>query len=116
MNAFQIIVLLFGLVSVGIAGWAIVAIYRSTVLKWKWLWIVGSLVGFVGLGINWTKPDDIFLEFGIQIPVWQVVYFAQSHEVTVKIMFPIIAVIALFESQPQALPPQNSSDALPKSD
>lgn len=103
MTVYQIIVVLFGVASVVVCGWAIIAICRSSVLRRKPLWIFGSLFGFAGLGINWTQPDDVFLEFGIQIPVWQVLYLTQTHEVVAKIMFPVIALIALFESKAPVL-------------
>jgi len=75
MNGLQIIMLLFSLIAVGVDVYAIVAIVRSPALKYKPLWIIGSLFGFLGLGINWTNPNDIVFEFGIQIPVFQVMFF-----------------------------------------
>jgi hypothetical protein len=99
MNSYQVVTILFALFAIGIDGWAVVAVARSTVLKYKPLWMIGSLFGFVGIGINWTKPDDIFLELGVQVPIIQVLYFIHTREVAAKVMFPIIAMVALIQSR-----------------
>lgn len=111
MNGLQIIMLLFSLIAVGVDVYAIVAIVRSPALKYKPLWIIGSLFGFLGLGINWTNPNDIVFEFGIQIPVFQVMFFMQTRELAVKTMFPIIALVALARSSAATEQPQTGESA-----
>jgi hypothetical protein len=102
MNALQIVIVLFALLVSAIDVLAVIVIARSKVLKYKPVWIIFSLCGFVGLGINWSRPDDIFLQFGIQIPVIQVLYFIQARELAVKVMFPIVAIVALIREQTAA--------------
>lgn len=74
-------------------------IARSKYLKYKPVWIILSLCGLVGLGIYWSRPDDIFLQFGMQIPFIQVLYFIQARELAAKVMFPFVAIVALIREQ-----------------
>ena len=60
------------------------------------LWVIGSLVGFVGLGVDWSQPDDVYLLFGITVPVvWTI---AVDGHLIVKTGFPIDAAVALVEA------------------
>jgi acetoacetyl-CoA reductase len=95
MNASQLFVLLFALLAIAIDLWAIVVVVRTPNVRYRLLWIIGSLVGLIGFSIDWTQPDDIYLMFGIMVPVvW--VGILGSH-VIVKTGFPIIAAVALAE-------------------
>lgn len=94
MNLYQILVLAFALFVTGITLWAIAAVVKSPDLRFKPLWIIGSLFGVVGLGINWTAPDDLTFLFGVWIPV-VTVFKVATGEIIVKAGIPIIAVVAL---------------------
>jgi hypothetical protein len=59
---------------------------------------VGSLFGFVGVGLNWTQPDDLILLFGVQIPPVVVFKVLATQFVIVKAQFPIVALVALGKS------------------
>ncbi len=95
MNVYQLLVVAFALAVVGLSGWAIVAIIRSKTLRWKPLWIVGSLLGTVGLGINWSQPDDVIVLVGLMIPPLMVFKILPLGPVLVKTGLPVIAMIAL---------------------
>ena len=95
MTIYQIIVLMFALFAIGIDVWAIVAIVRAPGVRYRPLWIVASLVGFIGLGIDWSQADDVYLLFGIMVPVVSV--FAVGGHLIVKTGFPIVAAVALVE-------------------
>lgn len=95
MNVYQIIVVICGLIVSAISIFAVIVIARSPYFTRKPLWIIGSLVGFLGLGISWTSPDDLVLLFGISIPVISVFKVLPSGPVIVKIFFPFIAIVAL---------------------
>ena len=95
MNGYQVTILLFALLCIAISIWAVVAVCRDPDLRYKPLWIVGSLFGFMGLGINWTNPADLVLQFGVQIPVVMVYSPVGSGQWLVRAMFPVVAVAAL---------------------
>jgi hypothetical protein len=95
MNAYQIIVVFFGIFVLAISIAAVVVIARSRHFRLKPLWILGSLFGFLGLGINWTTPDDLILLFGVSIPAINLFKVLPSGPVVLKTFFPLIAVVAL---------------------
>ncbi|WP_395331215.1 hypothetical protein WBP06_01665 [Novosphingobium sp. BL-8H] len=95
MTIYQLIFIPFALASIGLSGWAIVAIVRSKTLRWKPAWIVGSLLGTGGLGINWSQPDDIILLLGLMVPPLMVFKVLPLGPVLAKAGFPVIAMIAL---------------------
>lgn len=97
MTGYQLTVAFFGLISVATSGWAVWCVARSKI-RYKMAWIIGSLLGFVGFGINWTKPDDLIWLFGIQIPPIAIFEVLATQVVMVKAMFPIGAVFALAAS------------------
>lgn len=95
MNVYQIIVVIFGLIVSAISIFSVIVIVRSPYFTRKPLWIIGSLFGFLGLGISWTSPDDLILLFGISIPVINVFKVLPSGPVIVKTFFPFVAIVAL---------------------
>jgi hypothetical protein len=99
VNGYQLTVLLFALLVSAICLWATIVIIRSPRLRFKPLWIIGSLFGFVGLGIDWTAPDDIVFLFGISIPVVTMFKLAATGHVIVKTGFPVVAAVALAEAR-----------------
>jgi hypothetical protein len=100
VNGSQIAVVLFGLLSIAVCLWAVVVIIRSPRLRFKPLWLIGSLFGFAGLGLDWTRPDDLTLLFGISIPVVNVYELGATGPAIVKALFPVVAAIALAEARP----------------
>ena len=97
MNIYQLVVLAFALSAIALSLWAIWAIIRSPDLRFKPLWIMGSLFGFIGLSINWTTPDDLILLFGVSIPVVMIFTVLATGQTIIKTGFPIIAVAALIK-------------------
>jgi len=97
MNAYQLIVLAFGSAVIVTILWAIWAIVRSSDLRFKPLWIAGSLFGFVGLGINWTKPDDLVFLFGVMVPAVTGFTVLATGQTIIKAGFPIVALAALIK-------------------
>lgn len=95
MNVYQLVVAVFGLACIGVSGWAVVAVAKSPTLRWKPAWIVGSLIGTGGLGINWTQPDDIIVLMGLMVPPVMVFKVLPFGPVLVKTGLPVIAMIAL---------------------
>lgn len=100
MNGNQIAVILFGLLSSAVCLWAIVAILRSPRLRFKPLWLIGSVFGFAGLGLDWTTPDDLWFLIGVNIPVVTWFKAAAGGPVFVKAFFPVVAAVALAEARP----------------
>jgi hypothetical protein len=98
MSGYQLLVTLFGLISLAASIWAIWCVARSKI-RYKAAWIIGSLLGFVGLGLNWTKPEDLILLVGVQIPPVVVFEVLATQFVIVKAQFPLVAVVALAKSQ-----------------
>ena len=98
MSGYQLFVVIFGFVSLAVSGCAIWSVAKSGI-RYKTAWVIGSLLGFVGLGLNWTKPDDLFLLFGVQIPPVMVFKVLATQFVIVKVQFPIVALMALGKSE-----------------
>ena len=94
MNGNQLFVALFGAISVVLSLCAVYFVARAR-MPWKPLWILGSLVGFVGVGLNWSSPDQLYLLFGVQVPVISIVQLLSTGEVVVKATFPVIGGLAL---------------------
>jgi hypothetical protein len=98
MNGYQIFVSLFGLISLSISIVAIWCVAKSD-MGYKPAWIIGCLFGFVGFGLNWSKPDDLILLLGVQIPPVMASTIFPTGIWIVKTQFPVIAVVALGKSQ-----------------
>ena len=94
MTGYQLLIILFGSAALATSLWAVYRVARSQ-MRFKALWIAGSLFGFVGLGVNWTSPEDLFLLFGLQIPPVFVFKLHVTGIVIVKVQFPIVALLAL---------------------
>ncbi|MDZ7282094.1 hypothetical protein N4G62_08655 [Sphingomonas sanguinis] len=87
----------FAVMVLGLSIWAIYAIVKDDGFQRKALWIFGSLLGLVGLGINWSKPDDVILLIGFTIPPVMVFKLLPAGPVLVKTGFPVVAVRALYK-------------------
>lgn len=91
---FQLIFVGFTLACVVTCLGALIAIWKSKELTWKPLWAIGALVGFVGLGIDWNSADDLWIQVGLQIPVYSFMVFSDGNA-AVKSLFPVIALVAI---------------------
>lgn len=94
MSVLQVIVSIFAIVSVSVSVLAIWFIAKASGVKYKALWILGSLFGFIGFAINWSSPGDLYLQFGLQIPVVMVLKLGGG-DIILKTLFPFVAVVAL---------------------
>lgn len=83
----------FALLCVVISGWAVFRIIQAEDLTRKPLWVIGSLFGFVGFGLDPSVPGHLFLYFGVQIPV--VMAWSSTNGFWLKALFPIVALVAL---------------------
>lgn len=63
-------------------------------VKYRLLWVAGSLFGFFGFATSFGIPSDLYLHFGIQIPVISVLWTSPDVGI-VKVLFPIVALVAL---------------------
>lgn len=104
MNFYQIIVALFAVLVVATSIGSIVVVIRSPVFKLKVLWVIGCLFGFVGVGINWTTPNDLVLLFGISVPVVMVFKVLVTGQVIVKTGFPIVSLVAFAKASSAGMP------------
>ncbi|RYG98663.1 MAG: hypothetical protein EON58_06455 [Alphaproteobacteria bacterium] len=95
MNGYQLTFVAFAALVIVTVGWSIWAIIGSTDLRLKPLWIVGSLFGFIGLGINWTTPDDLAFLFGVMVPAVTGFTVLATGQTIIKVGLPIVAVAAL---------------------
>ena len=100
MNGSQIFVLLFALLVIAMSIGSIVIVVRSAEFSLKPLWIIGCLLGFVGVGVNWTTPDDIVILFGVTIPAVFVFQVIATGQVIVKTGFPFVAAYVLARAGP----------------
>ena len=89
---------MFAIVSVALSVLAIWRIAKSS-LSYKPLWIIGSAFGFVGVAADFGHSSDLYLQFGIQIPVIRIFWLLPGGGPIVKAMFPFIAVAALLRSR-----------------
>jgi hypothetical protein len=94
MSGSQLFVAVFAILSLAISIWAVWRVARAPELRFKPLWIVGSLLGFVGFATDFGSAGDLYLTFGIQIPVLRFWIIGGGHAV-VHALFPVVAVIAL---------------------
>jgi hypothetical protein len=94
MSGSQVFVGLFAVVS---AALSVVAIWRVATSRvgYKPLWIVGSAFGFVGVATDFGHSSDLYLQFGLQIPVVMIFWVLPSGGPILKAMFPVVAVAAL---------------------
>ena len=78
----------------GVSLAAVWHVSRIPGLKGKPFWIAGSLFGFGGVATSLSFPGDLYISFGLQIPV-VTLFTKASAETIIKAMFPFVAVVAL---------------------
>lgn len=103
MSAGQIFVGSFAALVAVISLWSMIVVVRSPAFKLKPLWVIGCLIGFVGLGIDWTTPGDVIILFGITVPVVWVFKIMATGQVIVKTGFPIVSVVVLVKARAASL-------------
>ena len=95
MSVFQLLVGLFGLACVIVSLLAVWRVAKTPDMRLKPLWIVGCLFGFVGFAVDGSAPNELILQFGVQIPVVMVSRVGLEGPWAVKALFPLIALAAL---------------------
>jgi membrane-bound ClpP family serine protease len=95
VNGSQIFVLVFAILVAALSIWAVVAVIRSPKMRHKPAYIIGSLIGFIGIGINWTAPDGLVFIFGISIPPISIRGSVATGQLLVRASFPLVALMAL---------------------
>lgn len=111
MSGTQVFLILFAIASVAVCVLAIWRVARAPGLGYKPLWILGCLFGFVGFGASLNTPGDLYLQFGIQIPVILIRWFGGG-EVVLKALFPVVAAVALVKFHPPGTPQVNEHSDL----
>ena len=95
MSFIQLFVGLFGLACLVVSLLAAWRVAKAPDMRLKPLWIVGSLFGFVGFAVNGSAPNELIIQFGIQVPVVMATRLGADGPWLVKAPFPLIAVAAL---------------------
>ncbi len=98
MSGSQVVVGVFAVVSLAVSVLAIWRVANASGVKYKALWILGSLCGFVGVATRFDVADDLYLQFGIQIPV--LMWMTGSGGSVLKALFPFVAAVALVKFHP----------------
>lgn len=106
MSGSLVFVGLFAIMSVVTCVLAIWRVANAPAAKYKPLWIIGSLFGFVGFASSSDYNGDLYLQFGIQIPVL-ILWMTSSGDLVLKALFPIVAAVALVKFHP---PTRHSTD------
>jgi hypothetical protein len=97
VSGVQIFVALCGLASLALSVAAILRVMKTPEMGNKPLWVFGCLCGFIGfsVGVGANPPGDLMMEFGIQLPPINFRWSPGEGAMSIKAMFPIIAVVAL---------------------
>ena len=94
MSGSQLFVAIFAILSIAISILAVWRVARAPGVQFKFLWIIGSLLGFVGFATDFGSAGDLYLSFGIQIPVLSLRVIGDGN-IVVQVLFPVVAAIAL---------------------
>ena len=95
-----IVFLAFTALSLFVCVQGIRKVLRVCPERTKPFWLIGSLVGVLGLGIEWSAHDDLVLEFGVQVPLLQFAVLMPAGVAVTKTMFPVVAMAALLKDWP----------------
>ena len=60
-------ILLMALLSVGFATYALVLCIRTPIQRWKWLWLIVTILGLGKLGIEWSSGELWYKIFHLSI-------------------------------------------------
>lgn len=101
MSFFQWLFAILFVVSIAVSVAGIITVLRARELRGKSVWLLGCLFGFAGIRIDWARPDDLFLSFGVAIPVFSIVWTG-SGAIIAKAMFPIVAAAAIWKVRDDA--------------
>jgi len=94
MGGSQVFVVIFAVASAAVSVLAVWRVANASGVRYKPLWIAGSLFGFVGFATSFKPPGDLYLQFGIQIPVLMI-WRIGGGTVVLKALFPVVAAVAL---------------------
>jgi hypothetical protein len=78
-----------------ICVWATILIWRERWLKRRWLWTLGSLVGFVGFGLNWSTGGWAVLPLYVSLLGAQAVKAGPYAPWTLTFGLPIVAILVI---------------------
>ncbi|MFN3726916.1 MAG: hypothetical protein ACK4SZ_11500 [Allosphingosinicella sp.] len=95
MTLSQIFVSIYAIAAIGVSALAIWRVVTSSAANYKPLWVVGSLFGFVGFATSLNASSDLYLQFGVQIPVISIIWVSGGEGIVLKALFPLVAVVAL---------------------
>lgn len=104
----QVIIVVSAIFAVLLSGWAIIDAIKSPTLRYRWLWVFGSLFSFFGLRTNIAASGDLFLWGGINIPAIGIVGFANG-DIILSAGVPVVALIVLAKTRYYA---RKSSDEM----
>lgn len=105
MSGSQIFVVIFAIVSAAVTVLAIWRITKACEVRYKSLWVIGSLFEFVGFATSLGVPGDLYMQFGIQIPVLMM-RTTDTGALVLKALFPVMAAVALVKF----CPPDNRNE------
>jgi len=94
----QVVAGVFAVVSLAVSVLAIWRVANASGVKYRALWILGSLCGFAGVATRLDAADDLYLQFGMQIPV--LMWMTGSGGSVLKASFPFLAAVALVKFHP----------------
>lgn len=94
MSGSQLFVVAFGVLSAVVSALAAWRVATASGVKYKPLWIVGCLFGFVGFATSLNSPSDLNLQLGIQIPV-VLIWKSGNGDILLRTLFPLLAPIVL---------------------
>lgn len=78
-----------------VSAYALYLIWHRRWLRRRWLWTLGSLLGFSGLGINWASGDVFLLFINICIPPFRAVRFDPLGPWMLSFGIPVVALIVI---------------------
>lgn len=101
MGALTIFVGLFAVASLGVSAGAVWRVLKTPGMRHKAAWVVGCLCGFIGFSVGYGPGGDLLLEIGVQIPVVMLRWSVSDATLSIKVLFPLVAVAALAVSRRQ---------------
>lgn len=74
---------------------AVTLIWRRPWLNRRWLWTLGSLFGFAGLGLNWSNGTFAILFINISVPPAQATKGGPFSPWLLSFAIPVVAIIVI---------------------
>lgn len=83
--------------------WALVILWRAPDIRWKWIWALAILVGFMDLTMDWTT-GDVVLNVAALHPLWLgVAKFGPLSPWMISTSLPVAAIAFLLGYRPRRL-------------